>query len=144
MRTWLRNTTPLLMWLAYLLAFPWLHATLGQYAGMVALLAVAATGIAWGVAGGVGVGLIGFALVEFLFSGDTLAQWLVTYVFEGTDAFVLVTFVVTGAGAAFVQRFRRTIHAERLVSKRAQVDPLTGAFTRGAFDERLQAAIARS
>src|SRR5690606_30642792 len=99
---------------------------------------------AWGVAGGVGAGLLGFALVEFLASGDTLGRWLVTYNFEGTDAFVLFTFIGTGIATAFMQRFRRTLHAERLVSKRAQVDPLTGAFTRGAFDERLHAAIARS
>ena len=41
MKLWLRNVAPLVMWLAYLLAFPWLNATLGQYAGMVALLPVA-------------------------------------------------------------------------------------------------------
>ncbi len=144
MKQWSRNVAPLAMWLAYLLAFPWLNATLGQYAGMVALLAVAVTGYAWGVAGGVGAGLLGFALVEFLASGDTLGRWLVTYDFEGADAFVLFTFIGTGVATAFVQRFRRTLHAERLVSKRAQVDPLTGAFTRGAFDERLQSTIARS
>ena len=144
MKQWIKNITPIAMWLLYLLAFPWLTGTIGQYAGMVALLPVAITGLAWGVAGGLSVGLLGFALVEYLASEIALSQWLVTYTLEGNDAFVLFTFLGTGVAVAFVQRFRKTIQAERLVSKRAQVDPLTGALTRGAFDERLQATIARS
>src|SRR5690606_3548256 len=44
---------------------------------------------------------------------------------------------------AFLNKFKNAINVERAVSKRAQVDPLTGALTRGAFDERLEATLAR-
>src|SRR5690606_5202992 len=42
---------------------------------------------------------------------------------------------------AFIRRIRDAITQERLAARRAQVDPLTGALTRGAFEERLTTAI---
>lgn len=141
MRKLLRSLAPLIAWAGYVLLHPNLEVALGQYAGIVALLPVAASAWVWGIGGGAVTGLLGFATVRFLQSDLSFFQWLVTYSFEGAQAFELLAFVGTGVCMAFIRRFRDAIAQERQTARRAQVDPLTGALTRGAFEERLTAAI---
>ena len=144
MRSWLRSLAPFIAWAGYVLLYPYLQLTLGQYAGIVALLPVAASAWAWGIAGGAITGLLGFAAVRFLQSEQTFYQWLVTYTFHGNQAYELLAFVGTGVCMAFIRRFRDAIAHERQAARRAQVDPLTGALTRGAFEERLATAIQKA
>jgi len=144
MRAGLGRLAPVVAWVGYVLAYPRLQDAIGDYAGIVGLLPVAASGVAWGVAAGFVTGLIGFALVRILSSGLGIEQWVLTYTFDGAHGFELFAFLGTGVSVAFVQRFRETIAQERQAALRAQVDPLTGAYTRGAFEERLAAAIGRA
>jgi diguanylate cyclase (GGDEF)-like protein len=131
------------VWAGYLFAFPWLSEHLGQYARMIGLVPVAVFGWAWGVFAGVGAGILGLLAIEFRSGNLAPGEWLVTYTFPSERVFELLTFAGTGLAVGFLQRFRQTINVERAVSQRAQVDPLTGALSRGAFDERLQATITR-
>ncbi|HEX7040060.1 MAG TPA: EAL domain-containing protein, partial [Trueperaceae bacterium] len=140
----LRRLSPIVAWVGYVLAYHHLVGALGQYAEILGLLPVAASGAAWGLAGGSFAGLVGFAMVRVLASGQGLEEWVLTYTFDGRHGFELLAFIGTGACVAFIQRFRQTIAQERQAAMRAQVDPLTGAFTRGAFEERLSAAIERA
>lgn len=133
----------MVIWAGYLIAFPWLSEHLGQYARMIGLVPVAVFGWTWGVVGGVVAGVIGLLAIEFRSGNLSAEAWLLTYTFPSERVFELLTFVGTGLAVAFLQNFRRTLRAERAVSKRAQVDPLTGALTRGAFDDRLKATITR-
>src|SRR5690554_748932 len=144
MRAGLRRSSPLVAWVGYVLVYPHLAGAMGEYAGMVGLAPVAVTAWAWGLTAGSLGGLVGFALVRFLASGLDLESWFLTYTFDGEQAFELLAFMGTGACVAFVQRFRQTIALERQAARRAQVDPLTGAYTRGAFEERLHAAIEKA
>ena len=143
MRTWLGKALPLLVWASYLLAYPWLSQNLGPYARMIGLVPVAAFGWSWGVFSGMGAGILGLLAIEFRSGNLAPGEWLVTYTFPSERVFELLTFTGTGLAVAFLHKFRNAINVERAVSKRAQVDPLTGALTRGAFDERLEATIAR-
>lgn len=144
MRAGLRRSSPIVAWVGYVLVYPHLAGAMGEYAGMVGLAPVAVTAWAWGLTAGSLGGLVGFALVRFLASGLDLESWFLTYTFDGEQAFELLAFMGTGACVAFVQRFRQTIALERQAARRAQVDPLTGAYTRGAFEERLHAAIEKA
>src|SRR5690606_41576327 len=141
MRAGLRRSSPLVAWVGYVLVYPHLAGAMGEYAGMVGLAPVAVTAWAWGLTAGSLGGLVGFALVRFLASGLDLESWFLTDTFDGEQAFELLAFMGTGACVAFVQRFRQTIALERQAARRAQVDPLTGAYARGAFEERLHAGI---
>lgn len=144
MRAGLGRLVPVIAWVGYILTYPYIGDALGQYAGIVGLLPVAASGVAWGVAGGVVTGLLGFALVRILASGLGVEAWVLTYTFDGAHGFELLAFLGTGLSVALVQRFRTAIAQERQAALRAQVDPLTGAYTRGAFEERLAGAIQRA
>src|SRR5690606_520553 len=144
MRAGLRRSSPLFARVGYVLVYSHLAGAMGEYAGMVGLAPVAVTAWAWGLTAGSLGGLVGFALVRFLASGLDLESWFLTYTFDGEQAFELLAFMGTGACVAFVQRFRQTIALERQAARRAQVDPLTGAYTRGAFEERLHAAIEKA
>src|SRR5690606_40627879 len=53
MRAGLGRLVPVIAWVGYILTYPYIGDALGQYAGIVGLLPVAASGVAWGVAGGV-------------------------------------------------------------------------------------------
>ncbi len=134
---WTLKLLPLGLWLAYLLAYPMLQDTLGTYARLVGLLLVAASGWTWGVVGGVIAGVLGFTLLE-LRSSEVLSTALIaTYSLDSNRVFEVLAFIGTGLGVGFLQRIRRTLVQERALSKRAQVDPLTGAYTRATFEERL-------
>ncbi len=144
MRRALRRLAPAIAWVGYVLAYPHLEGAVGQYATMLGLVPVAASAFGWGLAAGCVAGLLGFGLARMLSSGLGLEAWVLTYTFDGAQAFELLAFLGTGACVAFVQRFRHSLAEERLASKRAQVDPLTGALTRGAFEDRLSAAIEKA
>jgi len=110
---------------------------------MIGLVPVAVFGWTWGVFSGAVGGILGLLAIEFRSGNLAPGEWLVTYTFPSERVFELLTFTGTGLAVAFLHRFRRTIIVERAVSRRAQVDPLTGALTRGAFDERLTATITK-
>ena len=96
MRAGLGRLAPVVAWVGYVLAYPRLQDAIGDYAGIVGLLPVAASGVAWGVAAGFVTGLIGFALVRILSSGLGIEQWVLTYTFDGAHGFELFAFLSSG------------------------------------------------
>jgi hypothetical protein len=59
----------------YGFAYHRLEDVIGQYAAIVGLLPVAASGMAWGLAAGIATGLVGFALVRVLSAGTISPVW---------------------------------------------------------------------
>ncbi len=141
---WGLRLLPLGLWLAYLAAYAQIHEALGAYARIIGLVLVAASGWTWGVAGGVIAGVLGFLLLELRSAGSFDLGRLISYSLDSNRVFEVLAFVGTGLGVGFLQNVKRTLMRERALSKRAQVDPLTGAYTRGAFEERLSVLLQRA
>ncbi len=141
---WGLRLLPLVLWLAYLAAYAQVQGALGTYARIIGLALVAASGWTWGVVGGVVAGVVGFMALELRSAGSFDIAHLISYSLDSDRVFEVLAFVGTGLGVGFLQKIKRTLMRERALSKRAQVDPLTGAYTRGAFEERLSVLLERA
>lgn len=141
---WGLRLLPLVLWLAYLATYAQVQDALGAYARIIGLALVAASGWTWGVVGGVIAGVVGFMALELRSSGSFDVGHLISYSLASERVFEVLAFVGTGLGVGFLQKIKRTLMRERALSKRAQVDPLTGAYTRAAFEERLSVLLERA
>lgn len=141
---WGLRLLPLALWLAYLATYAQVQDALGAYARIIGLLLVAASGWMWGVVGGVVAGVLGFMALELRSAVGFDFGHFVSYSLASERVFEVLAFVGTGLGVGFLQKIKRTLIRERALSKRAQVDPLTGAYTRAAFEERLSVLLERA
>ncbi len=137
MRRWLRLLTPPILWCAYVVDFPYIHAHLGDQTRLLGLVLVAASAWVWGLAGGIINAALGLTLSDGLLQllhGGTFA---LPHLDGGDGIFKLLAFAGTGAGVGYLRRMQSQIDEHRTASVQARFDPLTGLLTRAAFEERM-------
>ena len=141
---WLGRLAPLATWFAYLAAYVWLYEQMGSHVRLLGLVAVAVGGWFWGIVAGVLVGIAGFVSIAALMPSSIGASFALTDMVRADAIFEVLAYGGTGLAVGWLQRLYRTLKHERALSERAQIDPLTGAYTRSAFEERLAAELERA
>lgn len=144
MWTWLGRLAPLAIWFVYLYGYGWMFDQIGLHVRLFGLVAVAVGGWFWGIAGGLVSGVAGFALTATIIPASDGGAFALGNLVRVDAIFELLAYAGTGLAVGWLQRLYRTLHRARELSERAQVDPLTGAFTRSAFEERLAAELERA
>lgn len=130
--------TPLLLWFGYLAGYQQLLDLVGAYTPLVGLFPVAVSGWAWGAWGGLAGGLLGYVLMQVRAYGIGVSDWGSEGVIGVNHAFALLTYGGVGGVVGWLRYLARNLRHERSLSQRAQIDPLTGALTRAAFEDRLR------
>ncbi|HET9027597.1 MAG TPA: EAL domain-containing protein [Trueperaceae bacterium] len=138
MTAWMRRLAPLIVWTAYLLGYAHVSELAGNYAPLVGLVVVGFSGWLWGAAGGLASGVLGYLAVQVRISGLGIAQWQPVQLLQVDQTFAFVAYGGTGLVIGWLRQLERNLRHERAVSRRALVDPLTGALVRSAFEERLR------
>jgi len=141
---WLARLAPLATWFAYLAAYEWLYERLGSHVQLLGLVAVAVGGWFWGILAGVAGGIAGFVLIAALSPSHIGASFALVEMVRADAIFEVLAYGGTGLAVGWLQRLYRTLKHERALSERAQIDTLTGAYTRPAFEERLAAELERA
>lgn len=141
---WMRRLIPLLAWTGFLLGYGWVSELVGDYAPLAGLIVVGISGWLWGSAGGFVSGLVGYLAVQVRSDGLGIALWQPLDLLRVDQAFSILAYAGSGMMVGWLMRLERNLRHERAVSQRAQVDPLTGALVRSAFEERLQGELANA
>lgn len=136
--------TPLLLWAAYLVGYQQVSDLASAYAPLVALLPVGLSGWAWGAAGGLASGVIGFLAVQVRIYGLGIAPWQPASLLAVEHAFAFLAYAGAGLVVGWLRRLEVNLRHERAVARRAQLDPLTGALVRSAFEDRLRSELQRA
>ncbi len=129
---------PLLLWFGYLAGYDRLLELAGAYTPLVGLFPVAVSGWAWGAWGGLAGGLLGYVLVQVRAFGIGVSDWGGGEALGVNHAFAVLTYAGVGGVVGWLRHLSRNLRHERSLSQRAQIDPLTGALTRAAFEDRLR------
>lgn len=138
MAVWIRRLAPLLLWIAYLVAFPQLQGWLGAYTVLVGLLPVALLGAAWGAWAGLVGGSVGYLAVQLRLVGFVGLRADLGGGLGVGHAFALLSYAGVGWVVGWLLHLGRNLQHERSISQRAKIDPLTGALTRATFEELLR------
>ena len=144
MRIWMRWLPPIVLWIAYGVAFSRLHGALGTAGAAHILLTLILVGVSawlWGGWSGpivAAVAWIGHHMVVGYLSNGV---WALPLLSDSALLFEQFSFVAFGGVLGYLPRLRRQLRTHHRASMLAQYDHLTGLLNRTALERRLNGVV---